>query len=123
MNLNKAKGEYGTIEKPIKKSMPSVIAQGSHIMGVTPSNANAMTRNIQNVLDQLDIQGEDDIIDETINGQVCIFIFNKNRDTKMRSKRMASRRSFMMVEPISRSCTCLTIEPTERMEKVTIKII
>ena len=102
--------------------MPSVIAQGSHIMGVTPSNANAMTRNIQNVLDQLDIQGEDDIIDETINGQVCIFIFNKNRDTKMRSKRMASRRSFMMVEPISRSCTCLTIEPTERMEKVTIKI-
>jgi hypothetical protein len=31
--------------------MPSVIAQGSHSMGVTPSNANAMKRNIQSVLD------------------------------------------------------------------------
>lgn len=41
-------------------------------MGVTPSNANAMKRNIQNALDQLESQREDDIIDESINGQVSI---------------------------------------------------
>ena len=50
------------------------------------------------------------------------FIFNKNRGTKMKSKSMASRKSSMMAVPISRSCKCLIIVPSERMEKVTIKI-